>query len=364
VVIELPGVQDAARAKELLGSTATLKVMMVNDQVDPNSLANGNVPIGSSIYKMADGTPVVLYDRIVLTGNDIVSANASYDSRTNLPDVQVNLSGSQVNYFSQVTRDNVGHPMAIVLVETNFVKQMQNGQLVTAPQTTQQVINVATINEPLGNTFVITGIGSSQMAQDLAMKIRGGALPAPVQIVEEKQIGPTLGAQNIHTGVISVIIAMALVMLFMAVYYHLFGLIADLALFLNLIFIVAVMSVMPGATLSLPGIAGIVLNVGMAIDSNVLIFERIREELRAGASVQSAIFVGYQRAFATIVDANVTTLIVAVILFAIGTGAIQGFAVTLMIGIVTSMFTAITITRGVVNLIYGRRHVKKLSIGI
>lgn len=365
VVIELPGVQDAARAKEVLGGTATLKVMMVNDQVDSAAVLKGTLPLGSSLYYMADGTPVALYDKVVLTGNDVVSATSTFDSRTNLPAVQVNLSGSQVNYFSRITRENVGHPMAIVLVQTNFVQQLKNGKEVSVPETSQQVINVATINEPLGSTFIITGIGNQRMAQDLALTIRAGALPAPVQIVEEKQIGPTLGAQNIHTGAVSVVVAMILVMIFMAVYYRLFGLVADVALCLNLIFIVAVMSILPGATLTLPGIAGIVLNVGMAIDSNVLIFERIREELRNKMPVQAAIHAGYQRAFATIVDANVTTLIVAVILFAIGTGAIKGFAVTLMIGIVTSMFTAITVTRGIVNLIYGRKkQLKSVSIGI
>jgi preprotein translocase subunit SecD len=254
--------------------------------------------------------------------------------------------------------------MAIVLVTNTFNKQMINGQEVTNTQTNQTVVNVATIQSQLGNNFQITGIGNARAAQDLALTIRAGALPAPVQIVEEKQIGPSLGVENIKMGSISVAVAMLVVMIFVAFYYRVFGLIANLALILNLIFIVAIMSLMPGATLSLPGIAGIVLNVGMAIDANVLIFERIREELRAGTPVQAAIHVGYERAFSTIVDANVTTFIVAVILFAIGTGPIKGFAVTLMIGIVTSMFTAIMITRSIVNLIYGKRAVKRLSIGI
>jgi preprotein translocase subunit SecD len=232
------------------------------------------------------------------------------------------------------------------------------------PHTSQKVINEATINERLGNNFIITGIGNARAAQNLSMMIRAGALPAPIQIAESKQIGPTLGRHNIEMGEISVTIAMVAIMIFMALYYRLFGLIADFALFLNLILIVAVMSIMPGATLTLPGIAGIVLNVGMAIDANVLIFERIREEIRNGTSMQAAIHAGYARAFGTIVDSNVTTLIVALILFAVGTGAIKGFAVTLMIGIVSSMFTAITVTRGLVNVIYGKRQVKQLSIGI
>lgn len=364
VVIELPGVQDAARAKEIIGGTATLKVMLVNEEADPAAAVNGNIPLGSSLYYTEQGQPYVLHDHVVLTGDAVVGATASFDQQNNLPAVAVRLSGPQVSYFSEVTRENVGHLMAIVLVQSTFNKQMVDGKLQTVTKVNQQVINVATIQSALGNTFQITGIGSSSQAQNLALRIRAGALPAPVQIVQQMQIGPTLGAQNIHMGTVSVIIAMVLVMIFMAIYYRLFGVVADVALMLNLVFIVAVMSIVPGATLTLPGIAGIVLNVGMAIDGNVLIFERIREELRNGTTPQAAIHAGYQRALATIIDSNVTTLIVAVILFAIGTGPIKGFAVTLMIGIVTSMFTAITVTRGIVNLIYGGRSVKKLSIGI
>jgi preprotein translocase subunit SecD len=364
IVIELPGVQDAARAKEILGGTATLKVMLVNEQADPQAAVNGNIPLGSSLYYTPQNQPYVLYNRVVLTGDAVVGANSTINPETNLPAVAVKLSGPQVSYFSEVTRENVNHAMAIVLVQSTFNKQMVNGQEQTVTHTSQQIINVATINSPLGNNFIITGIGSSRAAQDLALTIRAGALAAPIQIVQQMQIGPTLGAENIKMGAISVAVAMVLVMLFMAIYYRVFGVVADIGLLLNLIFIVAVMSILPGATLTLPGIAGIVLNVGMAIDANVLIFERIREELRNNMSPQAAIHAGYQRAFATIVDSNVTTLIVAVILFAIGTGPVKGFAVTLMIGIVTSMFTAITATRGIVNLIYGGRQVKKLSIGI
>ncbi|MDF2690352.1 MAG: preprotein translocase subunit SecD [Gammaproteobacteria bacterium] len=364
VVVELPGVQDAARAKSIIGGTATLKVMLVDEQANSQAAVKGNVPIGDGLYYDANNNPVVLKNQVVLTGNSISGASVGYDPQTSLPVVQVSLSGPEVNNFSQVTGDNIGHLLAIVLVTNSFNKQMLNGKEVTNTQTNQTVVNVATIQSRLGNNFQITGIGNSRAAQDLALTIRAGALPAPVQIVEEKQIGPSLGVQNIQMGSISVVVAMALVMLFVAFYYRVFGLIADLALILNLIFIVAVMSLMPGATLSLPGIAGIVLNVGMAIDANVLIFERIREELRGGTPVQAAIHAGYERAFSTIVDANVTTFIVAVILFAIGTGPVKGFAVTLMIGIITSMFTAIMITRGIVNLIYGKRSVKRLSIGI
>ncbi|MDO8954936.1 MAG: protein translocase subunit SecD [Gammaproteobacteria bacterium] len=364
VVVELPGVQDAARAKSIIGGTATLKVMLVDEQANAAAAAKGTVPIGDGLYYDANNNPVVLKNQVALTGNAINGATVGYDPQTSLPVVQVTLSGPEVDNFSQITGANVGHLMAIVLVTNTFDKQLVNGKEITTTKTNQTVVNVATIQSALGNNFQITGIGNSRAAQDLALTIQAGALPAPVQIVEEKQIGPSLGMQNIKMGSISVAVAMLIVMIFVACYYRVFGLIADFALILNLIFIVAVMSLLPGATLSLPGIAGIVLNVGMAIDANVLIFERIREELRGGTPVQGAIHAGYERAFSTIVDANVTTFIVAVILFAIGTGAIKGFAVTLMIGIVTSMFTAIMVTRSIVNLIYGKRSVKRLSIGI
>jgi preprotein translocase subunit SecD len=364
VVVELPGVQDAARAKSIIGGTATLKVMLVDEQANPQAAVKGNAPIGDGLYYDSNNNPVVLKNQVVLTGNSITGASVGYDQQTSLPVVQVSLSGPEVSNFSEVTGENIGHLMAIVLVTNTFNKQMLNGKEITNTQTNQTVVNVATIQSRLGNNFQITGIGNERAAQDLALTIRAGALPAPVQIVEEKQIGPSLGIQNIKMGSISVVVAMALVMIFVATYYRMFGLIADLGLMLNLIFIVAIMSLMPGATLSLPGIAGIVLNVGMAIDANVLIFERIREELRSGTPVQAAIHAGYARAFSTIVDANVTTFIVAIILFAIGTGPVKGFAVTLMIGIITSMFTAIMVTRSIVNLIYGKRSVKRLSIGI
>ena len=367
VVIELPGVQDAAKAKAIIGGTSTLKVLLVNQKADVANAVAGDVPIGSSLYyKSANlgAGPVVLKNQVVLTGNAITGANATFDQQSGQAIVQVDLSGSQVNRFSDITGENVGNLMAIVLVEKTFSKKKINGKEITVTKTNQKVINIATIMSRLPNRFQIQGLQSIRYAQMLALSIRAGALPAPVQIAQDKQIGPSLGAQNIRMGAISVVVAMALVVLFMAIYYRLFGLIADLALFLNLVFIIAVMALLPGATLTLPGIAGIVLNMGMAIDANVLIFERIREELRNGSSPQAAIHAGFERAFGTILDSNVTTLIVAVILFAVGTGAVKGFAVTLMIGIITSMFTAITFTRGVVNLIYGGRQNARLSIGI
>ena len=368
VVIELPGVQDAAKAKEVIGGTSTLKLMLVNESADLASAVHGQVPIGSTLYHFSSdlgGGPIVLKNRVILTGKSIVGATVGYGQNSGLPVVNVKLSGPEVSEFSRVTGENVGKRMAIVLVQSTFEKKKVHGKAVTQTNTTQEVVNAAVINQQLGNAFVIEGMGSMRAAQLLALNIRAGALPAPVQIAESKIVGPSLGQDNIRMGEISVCVAMLLVIIFIAIYYRLFGVIADVALLLNLVFIVAIMSIIPGATLSLAGIAGIVLNVGMAIDSNVLIFERIREELRNGNTPQAAIHAGYERAFATIVDSNVTTLIVAVILFAVGTSAIKGFAVTLTIGILTSMFTAITFTRALVNLIYGRRRsVKKLSIGI
>lgn len=364
VIIELPGVQDSARAKQILGGTATVQFQLVNQDASLQAAESGNVPIGSSLYYFANGQPLVLYNRIVLSGSAIVGAIATPDPQTQLPSVSIKLSGPEVSYFSKVTGENIGKQLAAVLVQTNFDKKTINGKEITVPSVSKQIINAATIQSRLGNSFQITGLQMRE-AQNVALMIRSGALPTPVQIVEEQTIGPTLGAENIKMGAISIAVALALVVIFMFLYYGLLGLVADIALVLNLFFIVGVMSIIPGATLTLPGIAGIVLNLGMAIDGNVLIFERIREELRNGMTPQAAIHAGYQRAFSTIVDSNITTLIVAIILFAIGTGAVKGFAVTLMIGIVTSMFTAITVTRAMVNFIYGkRRQLKWISIGI
>jgi len=364
VVIELPGLQDAARAKSVIGGTATLNAMLVDETADVSAAHSGNVPIGSSVYYTKSGQPYVLKNRVILTGNAIIGASSGYDQNSGLPVVNVTISGTQVDQFSRVTAQNIGKDMAFVLVQKTFSKHKVSGKEITTTQTHKEVINVATIQSQLPSRFQISGIGSSRMAQNLALMLRAGSLPAPVQIAEEKSIGPTLGLHNIKMGEISVAIAMLIVVIFMTIYYRLFGVMANIALLLNLVFIVAVMSLFPGATLTLPGIAGIVLNVGMAIDANVLIFERIREEIRNGNSMQASLHAGYERAFAAIVDSNVTTLIAAVILFAIGTGAVKGFAVTLMIGIVTSMFTSITVTRGIANKIYGSRNIQRLSIGI
>ena len=257
----------------------------------------------------------------------------------------------------------MGNPLATVYVETQFIDKMVNGKVVKIPKQVERVINIAKIQSALGSNFQITGLNSQQEAQNLSLLLRAGALPAPINYEEERTVGPTLGQENIKKGILSLEVALAVVMIFMAFYYQVFGIVADIALMLNLVLLIAVLSLL-GATLTLPGIAGIVLNVGMAVDANVLIFERIREELRNGNTPQASIYAGYQRAFVTILDANVTTLIVSMVLFGIGTDAVKGFAVTLTVGVLTSMLTGVVITRALVNKIYGSRNVKRLTIGI
>ena len=363
ISVDLPGVQDSAQARQILGATATLEFHLVNTTADVNSVvATGVAPPGSTLYHMQDGTPIVLQTQSILSGSSITSASSSFGD-DGKPIVPITLGGAGVAYFSQMTSDNIGQPLAIVYVETKPVETMVNGKPVSQYVKTQTVISAPIIQSALGNNFQITGINDVVEARNLALLLRAGAMPANVDIIAESTVGPSLGAQNIHMGVLSVEVAFILIAVFMALYYNLFGIFADLALTVNLILIVAILSIL-GATLTLPGIAGIVLTVGMAVDGNVLIFERIREELRLGTPIQTAINAGFERAFATIVDANVTTLIVAVILFAVGTGPVQGFAVTLIIGLLTSMFTAVTFTRGLVNLTYGGKPVKKLAIGM
>jgi preprotein translocase subunit SecD len=277
--------------------------------------------------------------------------------------VDVRLGGGGESLFTKTTAENIGKPMAVVYVEVKSNTQEDNGKNVITYKTEQKVISIATIQSALGNSFQITGLASQEEAKTLALLLRAGALPAPVTIIEERSVGPSLGKQNIHMGMLSIGVGFILIVIFMAVYYRVLGLIADLALGMNLILIVAILSLL-GATLTLPGIAGIVLTVGIAADANILIFERIREELRNGAGIQASIHAGYERAFVTIVDANVTTLIVAIVLFSLGSSIVKNFAVTLTIGIMTSMFTAITGTRAVVNALYGAKPVKKISIGL
>ncbi|WP_084659572.1 protein translocase subunit SecD [Vibrio sonorensis] len=360
IVVELPGVQDTARAKEILGATATLEFREVDDKADLAAAASGRAPAGSEIKQDRDGRPVVLKKRIILSGANITDASSSVDEYGR-PQVNISLDSEGGNKMSAYSRQNVGKLMATVFAEyKDSGRRTPEGKVVLSKH--EEVINQATIQTALGRNFRITGIDSAAEAHNLALLLRAGALIAPISIVEERTIGPSMGQQNIDMGIAACIWGMVAVMLFTLVYYRKFGFIANMALVANLVLIIGVMSMIPGATMTLPGIAGIVLTVGMAVDANVLIFERIREELRDGRNPQQAIHQGYANAFSTIADANITTLITAIILFAVGTGAIKGFAVTLSIGILTSMFTAIIGTRCVVNLLYGGKRIDKLSI--
>ncbi|PIJ52254.1 protein-export membrane protein SecD [Erwinia sp. OLTSP20] len=360
IVVELPGIQDTARAKEILGATATLEFRLVNSSVDSNVAANGRVPGDSEVKYTRDGQPTVLYKRVILTGDHITDSTSSMDEY-NQPQVNISLDGSGGNLMSNFTKDHIGQPMATLFVEyKDSGKKDANGRAILEKQ--EQVINVANIQSRLGNSFRITGIGDPNEARQLSLLLRAGALIAPIQIVEERTIGPTMGQQNITQGLEACLWGLLASILFMVVFYKKFGLIATSALLANLVLIVGIMSLIPGATLTMPGIAGIVLTLAVAVDANVLINERIKEELRNGRSVQQAIHEGYKGAFSSIVDANVTTLIKVIILYAVGTGSIKGFAITTAIGIGTSMFTAILGTRAIVNLIYGGKRISKLSI--
>ena len=363
VVVELPGIQDAARAKQILGGTATLQFHLVDQEADPEiAKRTGAVPLGSKLYMM-DARPILLKRQVVLSGDSITSASSSFDQQSATPAVQIQLGGGGESYFTKVTRENVGKRMAIVFVETKTKMEKEGDVSKRVTIREERVISAPVIQSALGHNFQITGLVDNKEATNLALLLRAGALPAAIYTIEERTVGPSLGKENIRRGIVSLEVGMGLILLLMLVYYRFFGVVANIALVLNLILLCALLS-MIGATLTLPGIAGIVLTVGMAVDANVLIYERIREELRNGLSPQAAIYAGYERAFSTILDANVTTFIVAVVLFSVGTGAIRGFAVTLSLGLLTSMLTAVTYSRAIVNWFYGSRNVKTLSIGI
>jgi len=357
IVVDLPGIQDTAQAKNILGKTATLEFHLVDTEHD----VRGITPPDAKAYPY-NGQAILLKNLIILRGSSINSA-ASGMGEDGRSSVNVRLGGGGEGLFTKTTAENIGKPMAVLFVDVKSATKEVNGEKIISYQTERKVISVATIQSALGNSFQITGLSSQDEARTLALLLRAGALPAPVTIIEERQVGPSLGKQNIHMGVLSVEVGFILVVLFMAFYYGVMGVVADIALTMNLVLIVAILSLL-GATLTLPGIAGVVLTMGMAVDANVLIFERIREELRNGVGVQASIHAGYERAFMTIVDANVTTLIVATVLFSLGSGTVKNFAVTLTVGLITSMFTAITGTRAIVNFMYGAKPVKKISIGI
>jgi len=361
ISVDLPGIQDTAEAKNILGKTATIEYHMVAIDQDANAALTEGAPADTKLYEY-NGRSYLLKNQIVLRGSSITNATTGYDE-SGKANVQVRLKGMGDSLFTRTTAENIGKPMAVVFTDVKSTSKMVDGKPVIHFQTERKVISIATIQSALGPSFQITGLGDPQEARQLALLLRAGALPATVTYIEERQVGPSLGKQNIHMGVLSIEVGMALVVIFMAVYYGLMGIIADIALLMNLVLIVSLLSLL-GATLTLPGIAGIVLTMGMAVDANVLIFERIREELRRGAGVQASIHAGYERAFVTIIDANITTLIVMMILFSLGSGMIKGIAITVTIGLLTSMFTAISGTRAIVNLIYGGRVIKRISIGI
>ena len=350
VVVQLPGVEDTALAKKILGATATLEFRMVFLDGDPRLAArSGRTPIGAKLLKERDGSPVLVEKRVLLTGKYVIDASSGLEQQSGSPAVFVTLDGKGARIFSKATRERIGKPMAVVFIE------QRDGRAI------EEVINIATIRDQLSKRFQISGLESTDEARTLALLLRAGSLAAPMEIIQERTIGPSLGSENIRMGVQSTVLGMVLVLIFMAIYYRGFGLIANVALLTNFILIIALLSILQ-ATLTLPGIAGIVLTVGMAVDANVLIFQRVREELANGNSPQMSISAGYNKAFSTIADANVTTLIAAIVLFSFGTGPIKGFAVTLSLGILTSMFTAIMGTRAVVNLVYGKQKLQDLNI--
>lgn len=366
IVVDLPGVQDTAEAKRVLGRTANLEFRLVSEQAD--TYTGGPVPAGTQAFpfEKLDGPTILLKRQRIVTGERVQNAMSGYDEN-NQPEVNITLDTAGGKLMADATRNAVGKQMAVLFIENkqriSYVTDPATGKTVETrtPYTESVVINRATIQAVLGSQFRITGVGTPQEASELALLLRAGALAAPMYFVEERTVGPSLGQDNIDKGILSTQVGFVLVALFMIVFYRVFGLIANFALFMNLAMILTVMSWI-GAALSLPGIAGIVLTIGMAVDANVLICERIREEIRWGASPKQAIVAGYDRAYTTIFDSNLTTLLVAFILFAIGSGPIKGFAVTLAIGIVCSMFTAITVTRGIVQLVYGKRRIDHLSI--
>ncbi len=359
IVVQLPGVQDPAQAQRVLGATATLEFRLVC--ADKNALdaeQRGRAPIGCELFYDRDGSPQLLKRRTIVTGDQLVDASSGFTEGRSAVFVRLDSNGARS--MLDTTKSNLGKPMAVVFVEQKRDLVERGGEMIEVPRVEKEIINIATIQGVFSSSFQITGLDVVE-ARDLSLLLRAGALAAPIYKVEERTIGPSLGRDNINKGIQAIVIGLGLVMLFMALYYRVFGLVADLALMANLVLVVALLSMLQ-ASLTLPGIAGIVLTVGMAVDANVLIFERIREELRNGNSPQASISAGYDKALSTIADANITTLIAAVVLFVFGTGPIKGFAVTLSLGIISSMFTAIIGTRAVVNLIYGGRTLQRLPI--
>lgn len=365
ISVELAGVQDPAEAKKVIGATATLEyVAGLGDARDPavqDAVKTGNIPPDAHLYYGPHGEPYLVSKNVIASGDELIDASSGNDPQSGSPMVSVTLNSAGAAKMLDFTRDNVGKPMAVVYVESTTDTKIVNGKEVRTPKTTYQVINYATIQGVFSNKFQTTGLASSKAASELALMLKGGSLAARMDIVQEGVIGPSLGQDNIDKGLKAVLLGLGLVLLAAAIYYKLFGLVADVALFFNLVILVAVMS-MIGVTLTMPGIAGIVLTLGMAIDANVLICERVREEMRNGSTPLASIRSGYEKAWATILDANVTHLIAALALTTMGSGPIKGFGVTLLIGILTSMFTSVTVTHAITALIHGGRKLKTLSV--
>ncbi len=366
IVVDLAGVQDPAEAKKLIGTVATLEyrpgIGNAGDQRATDAERTGIIPPDANLYRMrGSNLPVLVSKKVIVTGKELVDASSGIDQQSGTPKVDVTLNAAGARKMSDFTNANVGKPMAVVYVERVTETKMVDGKEVRTPKITESVINDANIGSPFGKQFQTTGLASPKEASELALLLKGGAFAAPVDIIEESVIGSSLGADNIDKGFKAVMLGLALVLLAAAIYYKLFGLVADIALFFNLVILVAVMSLI-GVTLTMPGIAGIVLTLGMAIDANVLICERVREELRNGSTPHASIRAGYEKAWSTILDANVTHLIAALALTTMGTGAIKGFGVTLMIGILTSLFTSVTLTHAFTALIHGNRKLKTLSV--
>ena len=371
IVVQLPGVQDTAKAKEILGRTATLEVMMVDEERDLDAQRSGAAPAGSKLYKDRRGRPILLKKQVIYSGDNIVDAAAGFDSQQGGPVAHITLDARGAAINQRVTGDNVGKRMAVVYIEIKSETQRDaqgrpvldaEGKPVRTRVRVEEVITAPVIREQIGKRFQITGLDSIEEARDLALLLRAGALAAPVEIVEERTVGPSLGAENIQRGFQSIWIGFAAISVFMIVYYLAFGVTSVIALGVNVVLLVALLSMMQ-ATLTLPGMAAIALTVGMAIDANVLINERIREELRNGNTPQASIHVGYERAFGTIFDSNITTLIAGITLFMFGSGPVRGFAVVLCLGIATSMFTGVIVSRALVNLTFGGRKLERLPIG-
>jgi len=359
IVVQLPGVQDPTQAERILGATATLEFRMVCENENAFAAeAKGRAPIGCELFVDRVGNPVLLKKKTIVSGNQLIDASQTFSEGR--PAVSIRLDNKGSKSMLETTKRNLNKPMAVLFIQQRQETKEQDGQFVTSSVLDKEVINIATIRGVFSSQFQITGVSVVE-AKDLSILLRAGALAAPIFKVEERTIGPSLGQDNINRGFKAILIGLAMVVLFMIFYYKGFGLIANFGLMINLTLVIALLSLLQ-ASLTLPGIAGIVLTVGMAVDANVLIFERIREEIRIGNSPQASITAGYQKAFGTIADANITTLIAALVLFTFGTGPIKGFAITLTLGIITSMFTAIIASRAIVNFVYGQRTINKLRI--